>query len=291
MLGMDEVVWEEGLAGTLCIPEGSGPFPAVLALGGSDGGTPRYFPDLLVPEGFACFALKYWGTRDTQMALVEIPLERVERGLRWLVSHPRIVAKDGRVALVGASRGAELALLAAAAYPDLVGPVVAYTPSSVAWVGIDTSSPRGTVRSSWTLRGRPLPFVTFPSGATPAQSERGLSLLPMCEAALGDSVAVQSASIEIERATGPILLISGGDDRVWPAGRMSEQLMQRMTERGRANDARHRHFSNAGHMLFPYSRPADTLVPAAPFDLGGTPAADAAAHSAVWSEVVGTLVG
>jgi uncharacterized protein len=288
---MDQVVHEQGLAGTLFTPGGSGPFPAVLALGGSDGGTPRYFADLLVPEGFACFALKYWGTRDTQMSLAEIPLERVERGLRWLASDPRAVAKDGRVALVGASRGAELALLTAAAYPDLVGPVIAYTPSSVAWVGIDTSAPPGTARSSWTLEGRPLPFLTFPSDVAPAQSERGLSLLPMCEAALTDSVAVRRASIEIERARGPVLLISGGDDRVWPAGRMCEQLIQRMKERGRANDIRHRHFSNAGHMLFPYSRPADTSVPPAPFDLGGTPAADAAAHRAVWPEVVKTLLG
>ena len=51
--------------GTFACPDSGGPFPAVLALGGSDGGTPDYFLNLLVPEGFAVFALIYWGTPET----------------------------------------------------------------------------------------------------------------------------------------------------------------------------------------------------------------------------------
>jgi hypothetical protein len=62
----------------------------VLAIGGSDGGTPEYFLELLVREGFACLALTYWGARDTQMTFTDIPLERVERGLRWLAAYPRV---------------------------------------------------------------------------------------------------------------------------------------------------------------------------------------------------------
>ena len=93
--------------------------------------------NLCVSEGFACLALAYWGTADTQTTMVEIPLERIERGLHWLLGRTTIVAGDGRAAVVGASRGGELALLLAATFPNLVGPVVAYTPSSVVWIGID----------------------------------------------------------------------------------------------------------------------------------------------------------
>ena len=50
------------LVGTFRAPSTGGPFPGVLALGGSDGGTPEYFLNLLVPEGFACLAIAYWGT-------------------------------------------------------------------------------------------------------------------------------------------------------------------------------------------------------------------------------------
>src|SRR4029079_12047523 len=123
------------LVGSFGVPEGTGPYPGVLVLGGSDGGIPEYFLRLPVPEGFACLALAYFATPDTQPALVEVPLERIERGLRWMLAQPAVAARYGRIAVVGASKGGELALLVAATSPDLVGPVVAYTPSAVVWAG------------------------------------------------------------------------------------------------------------------------------------------------------------
>jgi uncharacterized protein len=56
--------------------------------------------------------------------------------------------------VVGASRGAELALLLAASFPDLVGPVVAYTPSRVVWFGVGFKDPAGATRSTWTRQGQ-----------------------------------------------------------------------------------------------------------------------------------------
>jgi dienelactone hydrolase len=282
-------VRDNGIVGTFSTPDGVGPFPGVLALGGSDGGTPDYFPHLLVPEGFACLALQYWGTRETQLTFSEIPLERIEIGLRWLARHPGVNAAGGRVAIVGASRGAELALLVAATFPELVGPLVAYTPSGVMWQGLDFTLPPGTTRSSWTMRGAPFPYVRFPADVPPVHSERGFSMLPVCERGLDDREAVEGATIHVERATGPILLVSGGDDKVWSAGRMSEMVVGRMTQHGRAADVRHLHYPRAGHMLFPYVRPSDVTVPAFPMDLGGTPEADAAAHADAWGQVIDHL--
>ncbi|HEU4689324.1 MAG TPA: acyl-CoA thioester hydrolase/BAAT C-terminal domain-containing protein [Vicinamibacterales bacterium] len=282
-------VRDDGIVGNFGTPDGAGPFPGVLALGGSDGGTPDYFLNLLVPEGFACLALQYWGTSETQLTFSEIPLERVEKGLRWLARHPDVSAPAGRVGIVGASRGAELALLVAATFPDLVGPVVAYTPSGVMWQGLDFTLPPGTTRSSWTLRGAPLPYVRFPPDVPPVQSARGWSMLPVCERGLDDLEAVKQATIGIERATGPILLVSGGDDKVWACGRMSEMVVSRMGQHGRANDVGHLHYPQAGHMLFPYERPSDVMVPAFPMDLGGTPEADVAAHADAWGQIVNHL--
>jgi dienelactone hydrolase len=284
------LVHDADVAGLFRCPEGAGPFPGVLALGGSDGGTPEYFVNLLVPDGFACLALQYWGTPATQPALSEVPLERIERGLRWLIGHPQVSAPDGRVGLTGASRGAELALLAAATFPDLAGPVVAYTPSSVVWQGIDFAMPPGVARSSWTYRGAPLPYVPFPVGVAPALSARGMSMLPICEAGL-ETPQVGAAAIPVERAAGPLLLVSGGDDRVWAAGRMCEAIAGRMARHGRAADVRHLHYPAAGHMLFPYTLPSDTRPSPLPMDVGGTPEADAAAHAAAWPVVVKHLRG
>ena len=277
------------LEGTFRTPDAGGPFPGVLALGGSDGGTPEYFLNLLPPEGFACLGLAYWGTTDTTTALAEIPLERIEQALRWLIERDEVASSDGRVAVVGASKGAELALLVAATFPDLVGPVVAYTPSSVVWVGLDFTLPPGTTRSSWAHRNQPFPYVRFPADVGPAWSERGMSMLPVCERGLDDEKAVAEAAIAVERSTGPLLLVSGGDDRVWAAGRMSRMIVERMADHGRAGDVSPLHYPQAGHMLFPYIFPRDSTIPPAPMDLGGTPTADAAAHASAWGKVVGHL--
>ena len=62
---------------------------------------------------------------------------------------------------MGGSKGAELALLAATASPHLFGPVAAIAPSCVAWFGVDLTGgvADASARSSWTLGGRPVPFV------------------------------------------------------------------------------------------------------------------------------------
>lgn len=277
--------------GVFRAPDGRGPFPAVLALGGSEGGTPLYFADLLVPEGFACLSLAYWATPGTQPWFTGIPLERIERGLRWLIGRPDVRTQDGRVALVGASRGGELALLVASTFPELVGPVVAYTPGSVVWQGVDLTLPPGETRSSWSLRGKPLPYVSVPAGAAPGQSSAGISWLPMMEPGLDDTDAVARATIPVERCTGPLLLVSGGDDHVWPTARMCAMLTGRMSGHGRRDAIAHRNYPRAGHMLFPYSRPPDTLVPEMLTDFGGSPEADAAAHADAWPHVLRCLRG
>jgi dienelactone hydrolase len=276
--------------GTFACPDSGGPFPAVLALGGSDGGTPDYFLNLLVPEGFAVFALIYWGTPETQFNMAEIPVERVEQGLRWLSSQPDVQQRGSRVGIIGASRGGELALLAASTFPDLVGPVVAYTPSNVVWMGLDFAHP-SRVCSSWSRKGGSVPYVPFPQNVAPAQTPEGLSMLPMFEAGLQDRTAVEQGGIPVERATGPLMLVSGGDDRVWPAGRMCQMMVERMTAHGRAGDVVHHHYPAAGHMLFPYSLPADGSSPPFALALGGTADANADAHASVWPNVVAHLRG
>jgi len=277
---------EDDLHGAFRTPAGAGPFPGVLALGGSDGGTPAYLLELLVPAGFACLALAYWGTPETQLAFADVPLERIERGLDWLAARPEVATVEGRLGVLGASRGAELALLVAATWPHLVGPVAAYSPSSVLWPGLDPRLPSGPTRASWTLAGTPLPFVPFPEGVVPARSGHGISMLPLCEGGLRNRRAVARAAIAVERCTGPLLLVSGGDDRVWPSRRMSEAIAARLARHGRADAARHLHFPAAGHLLFPYARPRDTHVPHIAVDFGGTPEANRAAHLAAWPEIV-----
>lgn len=274
------------LVGTFGIPDGKGPYPGVLALGGSDGGIPEYLLPLLVPEGFACLALAYFATPDTQPALIEVPLERVERGLRWMLAQPAVAARDDRLAVFGASKGGELALLVAATFPGVVGRVVAYAPSAVVWAGIDFSLSSGGPKSSWSVGGRPLPFVPYPAGIGPSMGDRGMRLLPIYDRGLDNSDAIAEATIPIERATGPTLLISGGDDLCWPATRMCMMLTERMREAGRAPSVRHLSFPLAGHALFPYLGPPDEAAVPMQLDLGGSDESADEAHMMAWPEVI-----
>ena len=287
-----QLVHEPGIVGSFAVPEGDGPYPAVLALGGSDGGLPEYFIDLLVPEGFACLALGYFGMEGLPPSLVEVPLECVERGLRWLAAHPRVATLEGRLALIGVSRGGELALLIATTFPELVGPVATYTPGNVVWPGIDYTAAPGTTRSSWSRAGRPLPYLPYVDGVVPTFSARGMALVAISDRALDNESAVNEAAIPIERAAGPLLLISGGDDRVWAAERMCRMAVERMRAHGRADDVTHLNYPDAGHGLFPY-RGSSGATSGQPMrlDLGGSAAAAAAAHNDAWPRVIGHLRG
>jgi uncharacterized protein len=288
---MNQRLQSAELDATFRCPDGDGEFVGVLALGGSEGGIPEYLLNLLVAEGFACLALAYFNTPSTQPALTEVPLERIERGLLWLRDQQGVVLHDGRVPIIGGSKGGELALLVASTFPDLVGRVVAYTPSHVVWAGIDFRNRGGPMRSSWSRDGRPLPFVPYPPGVGPSITDRGTSVLPIYERGLDNAAAVDEATILLERAHGPILLISGGDDRMWPAGRMCRMAVDRMERAGRGHLVEHLDFPEAGHLLFPYPvQPAGTASWMS-LDLGGTPEAGARAHAIAWPRAVRHLLG
>ena len=100
-----------------------------------------------------------------------------------------------------------------------------------------------------------------------------------------------AAAIPIERATGPVLLISGADDRMWPASRMCRMLVERARRFGRPDLVRHLDFAEAGHVLFAVDPGAELKQPAMPFDLGGSDAAAARAHETAWPQVLHVLFG
>jgi len=116
-----------------------------------------------------------------------------------------------------------------------------------------------------------------------------LSVLPIYDRGLDDAEAVERAVIPLERATGPLLLISGGDDHMWPAARMCAMATERMARHGRADAIRHLNYPAAGHVLTP--RRSISGAPQMPmmFDLGGSPDAAIAAHDDAWPQVVAHL--
>jgi hypothetical protein len=278
-------VRDRGLVGCLLAADEGHPCPGVLVLGGSEGGVPRDLARLLAAEGFTCLALAYFGVAGVPRRLVDIPLEYVETALAWL--RERVVG-NFRLGLLGSSKGAELALLAAALFPDAVSAVVADSPSSVVFAGIDPVGD-GCHRSSWSHGGKPVAFVPYPPDVRPSLGLRGVSFQPIYRAALEDADVVAAAAIPIERTRAPILLISGDKDRMWPASQMAAALKGRLAEAGRADQVVHLRYPNAGHALTPWAPTTGSGRASWLYDLGGRRRDNRAAVRDAWCKAVSFL--
>ena len=271
----------------------------VIVLSGSGGGFDLDKAAVLSRHGFATLALAYFGIAPLPTWLHRIPLEYFEAALAWLYVQPEIDSQ--RVGILGVSRGAELALLLGSTFPQIRA-IVAYAPSSVAWAASGRDKSTGEIIPCWTWRGKPVPFAPLPlrgfmwRSAFPVVAlKRPVMFRNLFRAGLRNREAVERAAIPVEKIRGPILLISGGDDHLWPAAQMSEAIIARLKRNGRAHAAEHLHFAHAGHMLrYPHlpvtardSR--NKHLRGARFSFGGTPSADAEAQTQAWHRAIAFL--
>jgi dienelactone hydrolase len=142
---------KDGLVGTFSSQPTAAPRPALLTLGGSAGGHNKQ-PSVFASHGFPTLSLAYFGEPGLPSQLRNIPLEYFATALRWLGTQPGV--DPNRIAVLGVSRGGELALLLAAAFPDLVHGAIACTTASHV-LGADPGT-------AWTLGGKPVPFGLLP---------------------------------------------------------------------------------------------------------------------------------
>jgi dienelactone hydrolase len=216
----------------------------VLFLGGSEGGKPRgYFARFLATNGYPTLALAYFKEKGLPESLQSIPLEYFDQAIAWMETNQQ--AHADRVVVVGASRGAELALLLASTNPKIKG-VVALSPSSVVWNGMPKELPIVPC-SSWTLGGKPVPFMPYDSTKAAPKDMHDVYLL--FQEALKQRKAVEKAAIKVERIHGPVLLASGQDDEIWPAGEMADAICSRLKEKGFKYRFENLKYPDAGHTL------------------------------------------
>jgi dienelactone hydrolase len=291
----------EATIGRLFIPPGRGPHPVVIVLSGSGGGFDLDKAAVLSRHGFATLALAYFGIIPLPAWLHRIPLEYFEAALTWLHAQPEIDSQ--RVGILGVSRGAELALLLGATLPRIRA-IVAYAPSSVAWAASGRDKATGEIIPCWTWRGKPVPFAPLPlrgfmwRSAFPVVAlKRPVMFRNLFRAGLRDREAVEHATIPVENIRAPLLLISGGDDHLWPAAEMSEAIVARLRRHGTTYAAEHLHFPRAGHMLrYPHlpvtaRHSRNKHLRGARFSFGGTPEADAEAQTQAWHRAITFLRG
>ena len=233
-------VMDSGLVATLHLPTVTGRRPAVIVLGGSDGGLvgANLFGEPLAASGFVALCLAYFAMDSLPANLTEIPLEYFKKAIDWLRVHPAV---DGdRLAVFGNSRGGEAALLIGASFPAITA-VVANVPSHVVWQGMNSESSAKT--SSWSLAGMGLPFVSL---VTPRV---GMSWREWFEASLSQQSAPAEAAIPVERINGSILFVTGTEDGIWPCSAMVDLAMDRLRRHRFGFYTEHARYEGGGHAI------------------------------------------
>lgn len=275
-------VREDGLVGTLFLPAGPGPHPAVMILNGSGGGINEARAALYASRGYSALALGYFKAPGLSDYISNTPLEYFQRGLAWM--HRELVPADGFIALSGQSRGGELVLLLGSLFPDSVAAVIGYVPSALVHGGQAAADPAvGRDGPAWLYRGQPLVHLWNDNlHASWAARDAGLRNAVSMNTALQDEDAVERARITVEHIRGPVLLLTAGDDAAWPSSRFGQMVTERLERFAHPWPVEQRDFPLAGHsILLPY-------IPTTYSD-DGQPEANAQANEQSWQAVVAFL--
>ena len=199
----------------------------IVGLGGSEGGNSwasNYWKktrDEFINKGYAFLALGYFGAEGAPDTLDRISLEDVHDAIVEATKNPKI--DKNRIALIGGSKGAELALLLASHFKDIKC-VIAIVPSHVAFPGLTNH----LSTSSWTYQGKEVPYVPVSEEAIPALIKRDLRTA--FDTMLNDKASVEKALIQVEHINGPVLLLSATQDEMWGSTPMSDAIMARLKQ-------------------------------------------------------------
>ncbi|WFN33831.1 dienelactone hydrolase family protein [Methanogenium sp. S4BF] len=274
-----EEVRDGPLQGTLFCPTGDGPFPVVICLGGSDGWFTEPRPALLASHGIATFSVAYFGRKPLTEELCQVPLEFFDRAVAFLEAYPAVDAR--RMGIYGYSKGGELALLLASR-TERVRAVAAYSPSSVVW-----QSPKaGAPKSSWTADKVPLPFMPMHFSGMKLlklMSGRPIAFREVYEQGMQKHPEKREKTrIPVENIHGPVFLVSGTEDAVWPSDRMADAVEASLKAAG--VPVTHLKYRGAGHLTTLPGLPApeimDTLI------FGGSSSESSRALEDAWQKMV-----
>jgi dienelactone hydrolase len=256
-------VADQDFVGTLFVPPGPGPHPVALILNGSDGGMRECAASLLASRGYAGLALAYFsgfsGIEDCPKDLIEIPLEYFASAIHWLQEQEAI---DGeKIAVIGHSRGGELALLLGATFPTIKA-VVGGAPGAYVQSGLRNM--QTVPQSAWTHHGKPLPYVPMKTNFLDyAQNfwkfvrHKPFTLRTAFLKGTERLSITDETTIPVENSRGPLLLISGKDDQLWPSDVYAEVIVERLKKYNYTYPVEHVCYEQAGHFVcFPYGLPS-----------------------------------
>ncbi|GGO52390.1 hypothetical protein GCM10012287_36610 [Streptomyces daqingensis] len=233
-------------------PAGERRRPPVLVFGGSEGGNSgEYAAALLAARGHPALSLCYFrcgkgSGRPNAINMIELGYFTHAAGV--LGREPG--ADPERLAVMGNSRGSEIAQLLAQRRPSVFRDVIAYAPSDKV-NGPYLAGASG--RAAWADRGRPVP----------------------------------AGPIALDRVRGKVLAVAGGNDKMWGAAGAARTISGQRNARGERHERAT--YPRAGHHVnwFPYGQPGQEG--GADGSIVATSEADQAARQDSWAKVLKLL--
>lgn len=246
-------VAEDGFDGQLYTPPkgGRGRAP-VLVFGGSEGGNSgEYAAALLAARGHPALSLCYFrcgagSARPNAINMIDV--DYFVRAARVLAQEPG--ADPRRLAVMGNSRGSEIAQLLGQRRPDVFRDVIAYAPSA----RVNGPYLAGTSgRAAWAEHGTPIP----------------------------------AAPIRLDDVRGTVLALAGGNDKMWGSAEAARAIAAQRNASGESH--RQVTYPKAGHHVnwFPYGQPGQEG--GADGSVVTTSGSDQAARKDGWARVLRLL--
>ena len=268
-------VRDQGLVATWYPPASGKAGPAILVLGGSEGGEGggKRLGEAFARQGYGVLALAYFKAEGLPDQLQEVPLEYFAKAIAWLQANPLV--DPNRIGLYGISKGGEAALLVASRAPAIRA-VVAVVPSSLVWQGINFAD-YTDVKSSFSLNGQPVPYLPYDTSAP------FTSILDLYERSLKFADGHPEAAIPVEKINGPVLLLSGKGDSLWPSAAMSDRVIARLDAKGFKFRHQHIAYPDAGHGAM--SPPNGSGKNSGYANMGGTEAGNGFARADSWARI------
>lgn len=216
---------------------------SIVIIGGGQWGD--YWGQQFADRGFVGLSLPYTGREGLPKLPEEINLEYFENALKWLKKQSEV--DPNKIIVMGASRNAELSLIIASVFPELVNGVIAYAPGSVSWSNTVLPYNSNDLKPSWRYQGADIPYI--PMDKIAGNESNRIETLEYWKSGLTKTEYITQATIRVEKINGPILLFSGLDDMVWPSSLMADMIEQRIKENNFKYSFQNIKYKEAGHLI------------------------------------------
>lgn len=226
----------------------------MIVVGGSEGSrdVTNAIAKRFAEDGINTLALIYWNYPELPDSFNEVPIEPVELAAKKL----RELGYK-KIGIYGFSMGAQLALISASYFSNLLNFVIAVSPfSNISQGFVWSRKPLkvGTFNTSaWSYKGKALPYSKFNKNylgiALNILSNMDFSLLPLYSNAINDTN--KDHIIDIVNIKAPILFQSVTNDQMWPSREASNIMINRLKAQGFKYPIEHYNYDNASHFLIP----------------------------------------